>query len=74
MRQSSLCFSVLIVVIFIVMPCWAQTPATATATVPPLIKFSGTLANTQGTVGVTFALYTAIVVSLDYWQGILGAY
>ena len=64
----------LAVVITSMVVCTTAVAQTSTATVPPLIKFSGTLANTQGTVGVTFALYTDIVVSLDYWQGILGAY
>ena len=44
------------VTIFLVASAWAQVPATAVATVPPLIKVSGTLANPQGTVGVIFAL------------------
>jgi len=58
MRRLSFRFSVLFAVIFIAMSCWAQVPGTSTnATVPALIKVSGTLMNAQGTVGVTFALY-----------------
>ena len=38
-----------------------------TAAVPPLVKFSGTLANTQGTVGVIFALYTDQTGGAPLW-------
>jgi len=70
MRRSSFRFSVLFVVIFIVMSCWSQTPAAATsATVPPLIKLSGTLSSASGssTVGVTFALYAEQTGGAPLW-------
>jgi len=69
MRRPLFSFlSVLFVVTFIANFCWAQTAVTATpATVPPLIKVSGTLANAQGTVGVTFALYAEQTGGAPLW-------
>ena len=40
---------------------------TATATVPPLVKVNGTLANAQGIVGVTFALYAEQTGGAPLW-------
>ena len=60
--------SVLLVSMFAITSCWAQTAvAGATATVPPLVKVSGTLANAQGTVGVTFALYAEQTGGAPLW-------
>ena len=69
MRRPLFSFlSVLLVVAFIANFCWAQTAtAGATVTVPPLIKVSGTLANAQGTVGVTFALYAEQTGGAPLW-------
>ena len=69
MRRPLFSFlSVLLVVTFIANFCCAQTVAIgATATVPPLIKVSGTLANVQGTVGVTFALYAEQAAGAPLW-------
>ena len=69
MRRLVLRFcSVLLVSMFAITSCWAQTAvAGATATVPPLVKVSGTLANLQGTVGVTFALYAEQTGGAPLW-------
>ena len=54
--------------ISVVVSCWSQVPATASATVPPLIKVSGTLSSVSGsTVGVTFALYTEQTGGAPLW-------
>ena len=69
MRRLLLRFcSVLLVSMFAITSCWAQTAvAGATATVPPLVKVSGTLANAQATVGVTFALYAEQTGGAPLW-------
>jgi hypothetical protein len=58
-----------VVLLFVVMiVCAAAAAQTATdAGVPRLIKFSGTLSNTQGTVGVTFALYAEQTGGAPLW-------
>jgi hypothetical protein len=55
--------------IFIVMPCCLLTSATAgtSAAVPPLIKVSGTLPDTQRIVGVIFALYAEQAGGAPLW-------
>ncbi len=62
-------FSVFFLVIFVVASCWAQAPAIATtATVPPLIKVSGTISSVNsGTVGVNFALYAEQTGGAPLW-------
>ena len=62
------CFLSLLLGIFTGASCWAQVPrAAVAATVPPLIKVSGTLANAQGTVGVNFALYAEQTDGAPLW-------
>ena len=69
MRRLPFPLFFLLVNIFVVTFCWAQTPAsTPGATVPPLVKVSGTLAQRQGsTVGVTFALYAEQTGGAPLW-------
>ncbi len=59
----------LVVLVFMVMSCWAQvSPNAITATVPPLIKVSGTISGDSGsTVGVTFALYAEQTGGAPLW-------
>ena len=53
---------------FFVASSWAQvSPGAITATVPPLIKVSGTLANAPATVGVVFALYAEQTGGAPLW-------
>ena len=63
MRRCGVLFLIVVAV-----GCAAVAAQTASvATVPPLIKVSGTLANTQGTVGVTFALYAEQTGGAPLW-------
>ena len=57
-------------IVFISAAClFAQTSGATgvSATVPPLVKFSGTLAQHQGTVGVIFALYAEQTGGAPLW-------
>ena len=56
----------LAVVVACMVACVAVAQS-ATATVPPLVKVSGALANAQGTVGVTFALYAEQTGGAPLW-------
>jgi hypothetical protein len=70
MRRSFSSFlSISFLVIFMVVSCWGQTPAATSATVPPLIKVSGTLSSVNGgsTVGATFALYAEQTGGAPLW-------
>ena len=63
------CFLSLLLGIFTAVSCWAQVPrAAVNATVPPLIRVSGTLPNMQGTVGVNFALYAEQTGGAPLWM------
>jgi hypothetical protein len=58
----------LAVVITSMVVCTTAVAQTSTATVPPLIKFSGTLSSVSGsTVGVTFALYAEQTGGAPLW-------